>query len=125
MKDEEFRNQAAVFEYWAWAHKSFGLPEFALMSYPAGGLRHKSTAGKLKATGTRRGIPDILFPVARGGFFGLVIEMKSQTGRLTDQQRVVIPWFESIGWRAEIAYTATAAINALQQYLAEGARGRP
>ena len=117
MKDEEFRHQCALFQWWAYACKGYGLPEFALMAYPAGGLRHKSTAGKLKASGTRRGIPDVLLPVARGNFHGLAIELKSQSGRQTDQQKVVLPWFASVGWRVEVAYSSEAAIGAIKDYL--------
>ena len=82
----EDRYQQTVIEWWEVSWKGYGLEEFALMAYPSGGLRHKSTAGKLKATGTRRGIPDLLMPVARGDWhIGLAIEMKSKDGRLTDQ----------------------------------------
>jgi len=44
---------------------------------PNGGYRHKATAGRMKATGVKPGIPDIFVPVARYGFHGLFIELKS------------------------------------------------
>lgn len=117
MKDEEFRNQCAVVQWWAYACKGYGLPEFALMAYPSGGMRHKATAGKMKAMGARRGIPDLLLPVARGDCHGLAIEMKSQEGRTSDAQRIVLPWFELIGWRVEVAYSFEAAVKAVGLYL--------
>ena len=118
VRDIEFRHQCAVFQWWGFACKGYGLPEFALMAYPTGGLRHKSTAGKLKASGTRRGIPDILLPVACGNFHGLAIELKSQSGRLTDAQKIVLPWFAAQGWRVEVCYSSGAAIDAIKSYLA-------
>ena len=118
MRDIEFRHQCAVCTWWSYACKGFGVPEFTLMAYPAGGLRHKSTAGKLKASGTRRGIPDLLLPVARGGYRGLAIEMKSEDGRATDAQKIVMDWFRGNCWRVELCYSADEAIAALKAYFA-------
>ena len=118
MKDEEFLHQCAVIDWWAYACKGYGLPEFALMAYPSGGMRHARTAGRLKASGTRRGIPDLLLPVACGKYRGLALEMKSQSGRQSDAQKIVLPWFEAVGWRVEVAYSSEAAINAIKDYCA-------
>lgn len=124
MQDLEFRHQCAVVDWWGWKCKSYALPEFALAAYPSGGLRHKSTAGKMKAMGTRRGIPDLSLPVARGDFYiGLAIEMKSANGRLTDAQKIVIPWLRSQGWRVEVCYNSGEAIKVIEDYLL-GAPGR-
>ena len=120
VKDEEFQNQKAVIQWWAYAHRGYGLPEFALMAYPAGGLRTKATAGKLKAQGARAGIPDMSLPLAKGGFGGLVIELKSSVGRTSPIQREVLAWFESIGWRAVVCRSADAAMREIKAYL--GAR---
>ena len=42
-----------------------------LFAIPNGGHRNVVVAGKLKAEGVRPGIPDLCFPEARGGYFGL------------------------------------------------------
>ena len=44
---------------------------------PNGGHRVKAVAAKLKAQGVKAGIPDLVLPMARGGFFGLYIEFKA------------------------------------------------
>ena len=44
---------------------------------PNGGHRHKLVAVKLKQQGVKAGIPDLVLPMARGGFFGLYIEFKA------------------------------------------------
>ncbi|MBN3966294.1 VRR-NUC domain-containing protein [Pseudomonas gregormendelii] len=44
---------------------------------PNGGHRHKLVAMKLKQQGVKAGIPDLVLPMARGGFFGLYIEFKA------------------------------------------------
>ena len=113
----EEQHQRAVIQWWSYAWKGFGVAEHALFHVPTGGLRHKSTAGRLKAMGTRRGIPDLLLPIARGGFAGMAIEMKSENGRETDAQKIVLRWFREQCWRVEVAYTSDAAIGAIKDYL--------
>jgi len=44
---------------------------------PNGGHRVKAVAAKLKAQGVKAGIPDLVLPMARGGFFGLYVEFKA------------------------------------------------
>jgi hypothetical protein len=75
----EHNEQAALFE-WA-SISSKVIPELGLLAaIPNGGHRLKATAGKMKAEGVKAGFPDIIFPVARGGFHGLFIEMKAPKG---------------------------------------------
>ncbi len=54
---------------------------------PNGGHRLPAVAGKLKAEGVRRGVPDITCMVPRGEFHAMVIELKNETGRPTPEQR--------------------------------------
>jgi hypothetical protein len=55
------------------------MPEvFALIYHvPNGGHRHIKIAAELKKQGVRAGIPDLVLPMARGGYFGLYIEFKA------------------------------------------------
>lgn len=55
------------------------MPEVADLIYhvPNGGHRVKAVAAKLKAQGVKAGIPDLVLPMARGGYFGLYIEFKA------------------------------------------------
>lgn len=45
-----------------------------------GGQRGKAQAGKLKAEGVKKGVPDLCLPVPRGGYGALYIEMKREKG---------------------------------------------
>jgi len=74
----EHAHQAALISWWAIAHKAFGLPEYALLAIPNGGMRNKAVAGKLKAEGVRAGIVDLVLPVSRKGYHSLWIEMKQR-----------------------------------------------
>jgi len=67
MKQQEHNEQVAVFAWARWAEAQY--PELALLfAVPNGGARNKVTAARLKAEGVKRGVLDIWFPVARGGW---------------------------------------------------------
>ena len=63
-------HQVVLFQWAALAKGKY--PELAwLYAVPNGGLRSKAVAGKLKAEGTRRGVPDYLWPQRSGQHVGL------------------------------------------------------
>jgi hypothetical protein len=72
--DREGLEQAALMREFALRH-----PAAAKLIYhvPNGGHRHKAVAVKLKEQGVKAGIPDLVLPMARGGYFGLYIEFKA------------------------------------------------
>jgi hypothetical protein len=105
-----------------------------LVAYPSGaiiGSAVKSKAGahaakmgqiaKLKKEGWRKGIPDLLFFVARGGYHGLVIEMKDQGKTqcsLLKDQKFYLSSFEDQGYKAIWCAGSDQAIAAIDDYLA-------
>jgi hypothetical protein len=63
-------------------------PELRLLyAVPSGGDRHPIVAAKMRAEGVRAGVPDYCLPVARGGYHGLYIELKTATGYASREQR--------------------------------------
>lgn len=72
--DREGLEQAALM-----AELRLRMPEVADLIYhvPNGGHRVKAVAAKLKAQGVKAGIPDLVLPMARGGYFGLYLEFKA------------------------------------------------
>ena len=72
--DREGQEQAALM-----AELRLRMPEVADLIYhvPNGGHRVKAVAAKLKAQGVKAGIPDLVLPMARGGYFGLYLEFKA------------------------------------------------
>lgn len=72
--DREGQEQAALM-----TELRIRMPEVADLMFhvPNGGHRVKAVASKLKAQGVKAGIPDLVLPMARGGFFGLYIEFKA------------------------------------------------
>ena len=67
-------------------------PKFNLIIHiPNGGAGPlRGMAGRMKAMGTKAGVSDIFYPVARQGYHGCWIELKSRkpSARLSDDQRL-------------------------------------
>lgn len=112
----EHDSQVCVMQ-WA-AVKRGEWPELdMLFAVPNGGLRSAATAGKLKAEGVKTGVPDLVFPVPRCGFHGLVIELKAGDNKPTKAQEWWLAAFAREGWCAVTCWTANQAIETLEDYL--------
>lgn len=120
----EHDEQVALF---AWADLAEAEhPELAMLfAVPNGGQRHPAVAAKLKAEGTKAGVPDILLDVARGRFHGLRIELKraDHSNGPTPEQNEWIAHYHYYGYSAVVCYGAQDAIGVIQAYLSQdGAR---
>lgn len=68
-------------------------PSVMIWHIPNGGHRHPAVAAKMKALGVVPGVPDLHIPAWK-----LWVEMKrAKGGKLSPEQKVVIPYLESIG----------------------------
>src|ERR1017187_9201799 len=113
----EWGEQAAIF---CWSKQNEEkYPELKyLFAMPSGGLRDKITAGRMKAAGTKVGIPDIFLPVKRGGYSGLWIELKkvkgkTAAGKPTKEQLEWICFLQSQGFGAMVCVGYIQAKDAL------------
>lgn len=89
-----------------------------LMSIPNGGWRKKATAAKLKQEGAVAGVPDLLLAHPSNGYHGLWIEMKNgKKGRLSDNQKTIIPQLEREGYKVIIARTFEEFKKGVTEYL--------
>lgn len=94
-------------------------PELEFFAHwPNGGKRGRKTATDLKKEGVRPGPPDYWFPVARGGYVGLAIELKTATGRASREQAEWLRHLRAQGWRAEVARGWEQARDLIVDYLA-------
>lgn len=93
-----------------WA--DLNTPRHPILNYlahaPNGGARSKGEAGKLKAMGTKPGIPDFVLPRSRGMWRGLAIELKSDTGRLSDDQKFWLEGLEAEGYLTSVCRSLEA-----------------
>ena len=84
----EAQHQAAVIKWSQQATIRSRWPELELLHHiPNGGTRDPVEAKHLKQQGVKRGVPDLCLPVPRKGFHGLYIELKTEKGRATDEQK--------------------------------------
>lgn len=96
-----------------------GLDPRLLFAIPNGGTRHAAEAVKLKRTGVRAGIPDLMLAVARGGFHGLFIEMKRrQGGKVSEAQKELIALLTEQGYKCVVCKGFDAALEEIRTYLA-------
>lgn len=84
---------------------------------PNGGKRTISEASRFKAMGTKAGFPDLFLPIAIEPFHGLFIEMKTSTGNVSVSQENYQPALIEEGYRVEVCYSTSGAINLIKNYL--------
>lgn len=87
---------------------------------PNGGHRVKAVAAKLKAQGVKAGIPDLVLPMARGGYFGLYIEFKAKPPydtAVSPSQDACIQALLEQGYLAIVCRGAIDASEAIRAYL--------
>lgn len=80
--------EARALMQWVGANQKT-FPELDLLFHiPNGGQRGIVAASKLKAEGTKKGIPDYMLPVSRGGFHGLFLELKKREGGVVSKEQI-------------------------------------
>ena len=119
MKREEAQQQAIVVQ---WARS---MAMYQPQKYPFLGLLHASLNGVpltvvqrsiAKGQGQLNGVCDLLLPVARQGYHGLFIEMKSKKGVLSPDQKEFIKNVVACGYKADVCYSANDAIEVIDGY---------
>lgn len=75
------------------------------------------TGSILKKMGVKRGVSDFHLGVAKGGFFGLWIELKIDKGKLTSHQKSFIDRKMQRGYLAIVAWGFDEAVKIIDCYL--------
>jgi hypothetical protein len=111
--------QVALFQWAAW--QAGQRPALhSLYAVPNGGSRHMLEAVNLKREGVKRGVPDICLAWAAGGYHGLYIEMKRESGgRVSPEQKEWCDRLRAAGYRVEICRGFEAGKAAITNYLGE------
>lgn len=84
---------------------------------PNGGKRNAIEAAKFKAMGVRAGFPDLILCIARQGYHGLFIELKTAKGRQSDNQKYYEYVLEEQGYRYEVVRSLEDFRNLINEYL--------
>lgn len=136
MKHIEHLYQSAVVE-WADTHAG-RYPELSrLFAVPNGAFLHgepKQRARQMKRLrqeGLKEGVLDLWLPVPvlqrpliAGEALGLVIEMKTETGRLSSAQRDWKQYLESTGYEVGVHHRPETAQDHLAEYMRRTHRGK-
>ena len=96
------------------------LPELQLLFHiPNGGYRNEIEAANLKRQGVKRGVPDLCLPVARKGYHGLYIELKTKNGKASEWQEQWLADLNEQGYLAVVCRGSDEARKMLEDYLHE------
>ena len=113
MKHAESRIQSACVAYFRTKHR-----DIVIFAIPNGSKREPITGSILKREGVLAGVADLFIMAPRGGFHGLFIEMKTETGRQTESQKLFQNVCELEGYAYRIARSLDDFMQLTTNYLA-------
>ncbi len=110
--DREGMEQAALMK-----ELTLRLPKVAALIYhvPNGGQRHKLVAIKLKEQGVKAGVPDLVLPMARGGYFGLYLEFKATAPNDAAVSASQHAWIHQLNEQGYLAIVCRGHFDAMEQ----------
>lgn len=116
MNKEETADQIALFDLALLLEKQH--PELELMFHvPNEGKRSVYSGAELKRAGLKKGVPDVMLPVARKGYNGLAIEMKAGKNNPTEEQKKWLTGLAKEGWLCYVCRGYEAAATVLGEYM--------
>ena len=71
----------------------------------------------LKRMGVKKGVTDIFIGLPCGGYYGLWLELKTEGGKLSKEQKEFIDRKNARGYLALAAWGFDDAVNAIKDYL--------
>ena len=119
----ESREQQALMKWWDAWHKSQALHRNLLMAFPLQGARTPRNGARMKREGCRKGTPDMLLAVPRGGCHGLWIEMKApdqlntSDGGVSEEQWDILHALNGQGYLTALTYSFGQAQDCIIKYL--------
>jgi hypothetical protein len=105
---EEDQIQKAIFQHL----ETRSAPDVFAFAVPNGGFRRPIEAKILKGLGVKSGVPDLII-VKSGATYAL--ELKTKTGKLSENQIIVIDAMAKAGAVTGVAYGLDAAIGWLEE----------
>lgn len=114
----EAQHQSAVIKWSQQPHIRSQWPELALLFH----IKNETIADAKqiaidKRQGVKKGVPDLCLPIPRGQYHSLYIEMKTDTGRASPEQKW---WGEQLlaaGNMWEVCHGWQSAVAVLEWYL--------
>lgn len=85
---------------------------------PNGGHRSFKTSKDLKKQGVKKGVSDLVLPIARGGYFGLYLEIKAEKSwSISESQQEWLSMVEEQGYAAALAVGEEEIKDVLIRYM--------
>lgn len=115
-KPSEHAEQVVIFK---WARLSENKYPFLKYMYSTlNGVRlNMGQARRAKASGNKRGVPDIVLPYPSDGYHGLYIELKIPGNYPSKEQKEYIAYLNRVGYFAVACYGADDAIQTINNYI--------
>ncbi len=111
---EEHSHQCTVVE---WFDLQYPQLSRLLFAVPNAARRSPRQGAWMKAEGMRAGVADLILLVPRGGFHGMVIEMKALLGTTTKEQVAFLAAANDQGYFAAVCKGSGPAIETIRNYL--------
>jgi len=108
LKSGELSEFAIQKEIIKWSNSILALRKLVI-HIPNEGKRETITGKNLQSIGMIAGVADLFIPIARNGYHGIWIEVKSQKGHLSESQRIFLSRMEQQGY-------LTATVRSLEQF---------
>jgi len=116
LEPSEFEQQKHIFLWAKVMEREY--PELWLLNGSLNGVRFTiGQAVKAKASGMKKGYPDIGLDVSRGGYHGLRIELKKSNGNPTVEQKEWAGRLREQGYLARFCYGSDMAKKVIVAYL--------
>ena len=93
------------------------FPDVLIFAIPNAGTASPQRGARLKEEGLLAGIPDLMIARASQGKLGLFVEMKSETGGASPEQKKMIAKLQAEGYAAIVCKGYAAALTAIRAYL--------
>ena len=100
-----------------WARK-FGWGQF-LYHIPNESIGGIKGVTRNRQMGCRKGVPDLCLPIPMSGYHGLYIELKTDRGRLNEDQKRWLKNLSAMGYRTKCCRGWKEAAKVLAEYMNE------
>jgi hypothetical protein len=116
MRHLEDKLQKACVKWFDYAYPKYRL---TLHHSPNGGKRNSIEAAKFKQMGVRAGFPDLILLIPNKFYPFCGVELKTKTGRQSENQKAYQKEFESIGAKYVVVRSLDEFIEVVTDYLKE------
>lgn len=123
IKSAEERNKSTLKEHWLQVRLFYNLErsypaEYAItLSVPNGGLRSSRSAALMVYEGQKKGAPDIFMMCPKGIYHGLLLEVKTEDGRASKEQKAFHELLKAQGYLVVVRNGFDACWSLICEYI--------